>query len=143
MSLLRKLGLGSAPPRRGDQRLAMAVLLLELAGADFERSADELAAIRDALAEGLGLPQAEAAQLVERGLHSAQRAVSLHEFVATLNAELDTDGKRELLAWLWQVAHSDGSVAPREEALIRQLAELLFLPHADFVRSRLDAGSSR
>lgn len=138
MSLLRKLGLSTAPPPRAvDRQLAMAVLLLEVANADFERSEAELATIRDTLASKLGLRVEEAAALVARGARRAQQAVSLHEFVGALNAELDTDGKRELLGWLWQVAHSDGELAPREEALIRQLADLLFLPHEAFIRTRL------
>ena len=142
MSLLRKLGLTPVPAKPGmDRQLAMAVLLLELSRADFERSDAELAAIRRELASGLGLSAGEAETLVERGLHSAQRAVSMHEFVSALNAELDTEGKRELLRWLWRVAHSDGQLVPREEALIRQLADLLFLPHADFVRTRLETGA--
>lgn len=140
MSLLRKLGLAAAPPRRtADRHLAMAVLLLEVAGADFERSEAELATIRETLARQFGLRGDEAAALVERAHQRARRSVSLHEFVGDLNAELDADGKRELLGWLWQVAHSDGELAPREEALIRQLADLLFLPHETFIRTRLAA----
>lgn len=143
MSFLRKLSAALAPPppkAAVDRHLAMAVLLLETARADFERSPDELRLIREQLARGLGLDAGETEALLARAVDSAGAAVSLHEFVATLNAELDAEAKRELLVWLWQVALADGRVEPREEGMIRQLAELLFVPHADFVRARMAAG---
>lgn len=142
MSFLRKLSAALAAPTprpEVDRHLAMAVLLLETARADFERSADELALIRAQLSRGLGLDAAQTEALLARAADQAGAAVSLHEFVSALNRELDADGKRELLGWLWQVALADGRIEPREEALIRQLAELLFVPHADFVRTRLVA----
>lgn len=142
MSFLSKLTASLTPPPKAavDRHLAMAVLLLETARADFERSPDELALIREQLSRGLGLDAAQTDALLERAADSAGTAVSLHGFVAALNDELDADGKRELLLWLWQVALADGHIEPREEGLIRQLADLLFVPHADFVRTRLAAG---
>lgn len=143
MSFLRKLtaSLSTPVPKAAvDRHLAMAVLLLETARADFERSADELKLIREQLARGLNLDAAQTEALIARAADSAGTAVSLHEFVAALNHELDAEGKRELLVWLWQVALADGHIEPREEALIRQLADLLFVPHADFIRARFAAG---
>ncbi|MES0873564.1 TerB family tellurite resistance protein [Sinimarinibacterium thermocellulolyticum] len=141
--MLDKLaGLLRASPTMGaDQpahrHLAMAVLLVETARADFADQAEERAVMRDALVDALGLARAEAAQMVEQAFAESRQAVSLHGFIDTLNRELDADGKRQLLEWLWRVAYADGRVDPQEEARIRQLADLLFLPHADFVRLRL------
>ncbi|HEY9545365.1 MAG TPA: TerB family tellurite resistance protein [Solimonas sp.] len=143
MSFLRKLSASlstPAPKAAVDRHLAMAVLLLETARADFERGPDELELIREQLAHGLKLDAAQTEALIARATDSAGTAVSLHEFVAVLNHELDADGKRELLAWLWQVAFADGHIEPREEAMIRQLADLLFVPHADFIKARIAAG---
>src|SRR3546814_11870582 len=97
----------------------MAVLLLETARADFERGPDELELIREQLAHGLKLDAAQTEALIARATDSAGTAVSPHEFVAVLNHELDADGKREMLAWLWQVAFADVQIEPREEAMIR------------------------
>ena len=64
---------------------------------------------------------------------------SLYDFVKTLNDTMAPDAKRGLLRLLWDVAHADGHVDPHEEHLIRQLADLLHLSHADFIRGKLDA----
>ena len=142
MSLLRKLAAAFTTPEEKtiDRQLAMAVLLLETARADFERDDSELAEIRGQLQQRLGIDAAEVQTLLGRAQDSAAAAVSLHDYVRTLNRELDSDGKRELLRDLWRVALADGRLEPREEGLIRQLAELLFVPHADFVRTRHEAG---
>lgn len=142
MSLLRKLAAAFTTPEEKtiDRQLAMAVLLLETARADFERDDSELAEIRGQLQQRLGIDAAEVQTLLGRAQDSAAAAVSLHDYVRTLNRELDSDAKRELLRDLWRVALADGRLEPREEGLIRQLAELLFVPHADFVRTRHEAG---
>src|SRR3546814_12800904 len=84
-----------APKAAVDRHLAMAVLRLETARADFERGPDELELIREQLAHGLKLDAAQTEALIARATDSAGTAVSLHEFVAVLNHELDADGKRE------------------------------------------------
>jgi uncharacterized tellurite resistance protein B-like protein len=42
---------------------------------------------------------------------------------------------------LWRLAWADGRVDPQEEALIRRLADLLFVPHGVFVQEKLKAAS--
>jgi uncharacterized tellurite resistance protein B-like protein len=120
-------------PRR---HLAMAVLLVEAARADFADQGEERAVMRDALVHKFGLDADEADALVERAYTQSREAVSLHQFLGVLNTELDAGAKRCLLEWLWRVAYADGRVDPQEEARIRQLADLLFVSHADFVRLR-------
>lgn len=138
---------GAGPAARADEpvhrHLAMAVLLVETARADFADQGEERTVMRNALVEALGLGGDEAAELVDSAFSHSHEAVSLHAFLDTLNRELDGDGKRQLLEWLWRVAFADGRVDPQEEARIRQLAELLFLPPSEFVRLRLKVESER
>lgn len=126
---------GTPDPMR--RHLAMAVLLVETARADFEDQTAERAVMRDLLVSSLRLDRPDAERLVDRAFARSREAVSLHEFLQVLNAELDSPAKRELLEWLWRVAYADGRLDPQEEARIRQLADLLFIPNSDFVRLRL------
>ena len=120
-------------PRR---HLAMAVLLVEAARADFADQQEERAVMRDALVHKFGLGADEARELIDSAYEQSREAVSLHRFLGVLNDELDTEAKRGLLEWLWRVAYADGRLDPQEEARIRQIADLLFLSHADFIRLR-------
>ncbi|MFC4253724.1 TerB family tellurite resistance protein [Sinimarinibacterium flocculans] len=135
--MLRGANGASAGEEPVHRHLAMAVLLVETARADFADQGEERDVMRRALVDALGLNPDEAAELVDSAFSHSREAVSLHGFLDTLNRELDADGKRQLLEWLWRVAFADGRVDPQEEARVRQLAELLFLPHSEFVRMRL------
>lgn len=126
----------AAPPPPIEQSLAAAVLLVELARADFQQDDIEQDLIRRILSEAFALTPEQAAQLLQQATEHVQTAVSLHDFIATLNRQLDVGEKERLIGWLWQLAHADGQVDAREEALIRQLADWLHVRQA-FVRQRL------
>ncbi|MGQ0699542.1 MAG: TerB family tellurite resistance protein [Panacagrimonas sp.] len=122
------------PPRD----IATAVLLLECARADFEHSDAEFCEVRRLLADKFGLVSAELDRLIGDAGSEAREAVSLHGPVARLNAELSQQDKRELMSWLWRVAGADGHIDAHEEHLLRKLADLLHLSHADYIRTKLE-----
>lgn len=125
----------SHPPRD----VAIAVLLLECARADFENQPAELEMVRRGLREQFGVDEAALDKLLGDAGASARNAVSLHGPLSRLNAELSADDKRGLMGWLWRVAAADGRIDPHEEGLLRKLADLLYIPHADYIRAKLDA----
>lgn len=138
--LLQRL---DAPPPADEparRRLACAVLLLECARADYEHHEAELAEVRAALSARFGLSPEELERLVADANAEARRAISLHEYVERLNAQLLPPDKREIMEMLWRVAYADGRVDPHEEHLLRRLANLLHLPHRDYIAAKLAAG---
>ena len=143
---LRKLLQQSAgrPAASADyaRQLAAAVLLLEIARADYAHHEAERAALRAGLAREFHVPEAALDALLDQAALRAKQSVSLYDFVKTLNETMAPEAKRGLLRLLWDVAHADGKVDPHEEHLIRQLADLLHLSHADFIRGKLDAAGS-
>ena len=130
-----------APAASGEdeQRLAAAVLLLEVARADYAHAPAERAALRAGLAREFGVPEAALDALLDQAELRAKQSVSLFDFVQTLNRTMSQDAKRALLKLLWEVAHADGRVDPHEEHLLRRIADLLHLSHADFIRGKLEA----
>lgn len=128
-----------APPQDDALRRqqATAILLHELARADFDHHEQEAAQLRAELAQAFGLPPQEVDPLLDDAARAALEQVSLHAEIDHLNQTLDADGKRALLAMLWRLAAADGRIDPQEEALIRRLADLLFVPHAVFVQEKL------
>ncbi|MCC2657369.1 MAG: hypothetical protein K0Q76_2477 [Panacagrimonas sp.] len=127
------------PPRD----VAIAVLLLECARADFDKQPAELDEIRAALRTQSGLDDAEVERLMSQATESASSAVSLHGPVSRLNSELTPDDKRALMEWMWKVAAADGRVDPHEEHLLRKVADLLYVSHADYIRAKLGAVEGR
>ncbi|WP_165797256.1 TerB family tellurite resistance protein [Solimonas fluminis] len=127
----------AAAPRR---ELAIAVLLVETLRADFADSEAERLAARGILRDLCALEEAALDALLAEAEGEVRRNVSLHAFVAELNAALDAEDKRDLIGGMWRVAHADGRVHPEEELLIRRVADLLYVPHHDFIRQKLAAG---
>lgn len=122
-----------------ERRVALAVLLLECARADFDRDAAELAQVRAELAEHFDLSHAQVDALLRESLARADQSTSLYDFVATLNAALGAEDKRAIMALLWRIAYADGRLDPHEEHLLRRLADLLHVPHSDYIATKLAA----
>lgn len=138
--LLRESGARAPTASPADaQRLAAAVLLLEVARADYEHHGAEREVLRAGLAREFGIPEALLDALLDQAELRAKQSVSLFDFVQTLNRTMSQDQKRGLLHLLWQVAHADGRVDPHEEHLLRRIADLLHLSHADFIGGKLAA----
>jgi uncharacterized tellurite resistance protein B-like protein len=121
------------------RRLAVAQLLLEIARSDLAVAADEMKVIRAHLARAYALDDAQLdALLATAGAH-VERAISLHDTVTVINQALGPDDKARIIGGLWQVAFADGRLDPYEEALLRRLADLLYVPHGTFIREKLKA----
>jgi len=134
--LIRSLA-GSPPPPERRRELAVAVLLMETARADFEHAEPELDAVRKALSDTLDIDADAAESLMAQARDQARQTVTLHGFIAELNATTDAAGKRDLIALLWQVAYADGRIDRFEEHLLRRIADLLHMTHGDFIRAKL------
>lgn len=119
------------------QRIAAAVLLLEMAHVDHRHADEEYTEIRRQLKTHFGLDDAETEELVAEARPRAEESVSLYRFLKTLNDGLGPTEKREVLEMLWRVAYADRQLDPDEEHLLRELAELLYLPHSEFIRAKL------
>jgi uncharacterized tellurite resistance protein B-like protein len=138
--LMGLLGGGPGPAHEPpSEQLAVALLLLELARADFELPEVELAKMRELLAQRYGLEPAQVEALLQQAQSSGQTAVSLYDYVQTLNTRLDAPAKRQVMEMLWQLAYADGRLDKHEEYLLRKLAGLLYVSDEDYIRAKLAA----
>ena len=126
----------TADPKRR-RELAAAVLMVEVARADFDQDDREMAVVAQELAKQFGLSADEIKAITEKAQQTAEREVSLHRFVETLNDELEYDDKIAVLEMLWRVAYADGVLEKHEEHLMRRYADLLYIPHRDWIQAKL------
>lgn len=119
------------------QQLAAAVLLVEIARSDFDVADAELAVVVERLAEHFALPVTEARELLAQAQAEHTDSTSLEPYVSALNREASHADKLALLDALWRVAYADGELHRYEEHMLRRVAELLFLSHADFIQIKL------
>ena len=132
-----------APDRPKDpdalQRLAVAILLVEVARADFHIDPSERDEIRGVLASAYGIDPVRAAELVAGAERAAEEAVSLYDFTRRLNDELTPREKTTIIEMLWRIAFADGRIDKYEEHVVRRAADLLNVPHRRFIRAKLAA----
>jgi len=128
-------GVAKRDPVRA-KRIAAAVLMLEMAHADNNHDPQEYAEIRRQLKTHFGLDDSEVEDLITAAAPQAEAAVSLYAYLKTLNDGLDEQEKREVLEMLWRVAYADNQLDAHEEHLLRELAELLYLPHEQFLKAK-------
>lgn len=120
-------------------RLAAAALLIETARADFSEDAVEESALKKLLGDTLGLNPTEVGELLTRASAELDEATSLYDFTRVINDHYGAEEKRDLVTNMWRVAYADGRVDKYEESLIRQVAELTYVPHSDYIRAKLAA----
>lgn len=118
-------------------RLAAAVLLLEMEHTDHSYEPAERAEVERQLRDFFDLNFDEVAALIEVAEAEGSEAVSLHGFLRALNDGLDREHKRAVLEMLWRVAYADRHLDAREEGFLRQVADLLHLPHREFIKAKL------
>ncbi len=142
--MLKLLG-GTAPAAREQpgEQLAVALLLMELARADFDFAQVERQRIGELLAQRYALDPAQLQALMDQAQGAGRQAVSLFDYTQALNDRFDAAGKYQLMEMLWQVAWADGRLDPNEEHLLRKLAGLLYVPEADYIRAKLAVGEDR
>ncbi|WCE28321.1 tellurite resistance TerB family protein [Vibrio sp. SCSIO 43137] len=116
--------------------LAIAALLCQVALADQQVDEDEKKAKVQLLTHLLDIDTDKAKSLLDKAEQTAEQAISLYEFTTQLR-ELDHEKRYELVQAMWQVANADGVIDPLEDAVIRQVAELLYVDHSEFIRAKL------
>ena len=117
-------------------QVATAALLIEIARADFHIEDQELDKIAAALKAKFNLPSQEVADLIELATREAKQAISYYEFTSLINQEFSFEQKLKVIELMWQVAYADDYLQKYEEALIRKISDLLYIPHSDFIAAK-------
>ena len=117
-------------------RLATAALLMEMSGADFTRRPEELALVEALVRREFDLGAGETRELAQLAEAEAREAVSLYQFTGLINTHFSPEEKLRVVEMLWQVAYADRRLDKHEEALVRKVAELLYVPHRDFIQAK-------
>jgi uncharacterized tellurite resistance protein B-like protein len=129
----------SGEAQQHNLRLAAAALLVETSRADFTEDTTELKKLAQLLRTSLQLESNEVEELVIAAQQRVEQATSLYEFTQVINAHCDASQKLQLIRAMWLVAYADGNVDKYEEHLIRQVAELTFVAHSDYIQCKLAA----
>ena len=142
--MIQKLKQLFQAPQMGDEesreraiRLAAAALLIETARADFTEDLAERGRLEQLLTTSLQLGKDEVHELVTDASERLEESTSLYEFTRIINAHYNANQKLQLISAMWEVAYTDGNLNKYEEHLIRQVADLTYIPHSDYIQCKL------
>lgn len=122
--------------------LASAALLIEVMNCDHQMDARETEEIMAVLKSCLEISDQDLDEILALARNEARQATSLYEFTRLINDGYDYEQKVELVRNMWRVAFADGELDKYEDYLIRKVAELIYVSHSDFIRSKLEVKSA-
>ena len=141
--LSRLLAKIQAPDRHGGSEpsveLAAAVLLFEVAWADHQISDVELASVRETLTREFGIDEATVDDLVAESRAQQEGSVGMHRFTRAIVDAWTPRQRGQLVVQLWRLALNDAELDKYEEAVIRKIADLLYVSHSDFIAAKREA----
>ncbi|TAN71672.1 MAG: TerB family tellurite resistance protein [Methylobacter sp.] len=123
-------------------QLATAVLFLEMMYIDDKVEPKEQALILSLVQQNFSLTAEQATFFIAIAEQQRKQATDYFQFTSLINKEYSLEKKVRLIESLWKIAFVDGVLNMNEEYLVRKIADLLHVPHTDFImtKNRVGAG---
>lgn len=128
-----------AEDREAALRLATAVLMIDVARADYVFDETEFDNVLRLIEAHFGLSPEESAELVNEAEEKAEDIVSVHDFTKLLHDYLTEDEKAQIVSLLWQIAYADGRLDKFEDSLVLKISDLLYVSRGRVMRLKHDA----
>ena len=119
--------------------LAATALMIELSRADNSIDQQEIQTIIAIATDTFGLSEDEAADILSEAELKNAEAISLYEFTDTINENFNKAQKYNLIRNIWRVAYADETIDAHEDYLVRKVADLIYVSHADFIKAKHEA----
>lgn len=130
-------GLDAAAPHPEQAlQIATAALLLEMMRMDQATKGVEAETVVKALHEQFGLDPEQLDAILELAEEEARTATGYHQFTSLINKACSAEQKCRIVEFMWQVAYADGHLDAHEAHLMRKIADLLYVPHADYIAAK-------
>ena len=116
------------PGEPEDVQIAIVALLVQAARLDDHFDASERAAIERILAERFGLAADDIRGLVETAARRAEESTQILPFTRMVVDQLQPPERVQVIEMLYEVVLADGTLDPEEDALVRRIAGLIYVP---------------
>jgi uncharacterized tellurite resistance protein B-like protein len=117
--------------------VAACALLLEMAAADGEFSAEEQGVILSILMNDYQLDENEAAAIIKTAQAQRERSIDMWQFTNRINQNYSEEDKIRVMETIWKVIYADGKLDGHEDYLVHNLANLLRLTHSQLIEAKL------
>src|SRR4030042_2145171 len=118
-------------------QLATAALLIEMMKADAEIIGDERRMVMKTIMTRFHLTEEESDALLQFAEEKIRKATGYYEFTSLINKGFTYEQKVRVIENLWEIAFTDKSLDKHEEHMVRQIADLIYVEHKDFIDAKL------
>ena len=129
----------TAEDREAALRLATAVLMVDVARADYVFDESEFNSVLNLMEVHFGLSPEQAAELLNLAGNEADELVEVHRFTQLLHEHLSDDEKARIVSLLWQIAYADGQLDKYEDSLVLKISDLLYVSRGKVMQLKHDA----
>ena len=133
----RKENESAVDSKKNEQELTYASLLIEVINSDNKFDDRERDKLLEILSSKLEIHKEELDNFTELAQKQSEDSTSLYEFTREINDQYEYEEKVSLITDLWGIAYSDGKLDKYEDYVIRKIADLIYVSHADFIKSKL------
>ena len=123
--------------KKSEQELTYASLLIEVINSDNKFDDRERGKLLEILSNKLDIHKEELDNFTELAQKKSEDSTSLYEFTREINDQYEYEEKVSLITDLWGIAYSDGKLDKYEDYVIRKIADLIYVSHTDFIKSKL------
>lgn len=117
-------------------KLATASLFIEMMFQDHKVTDVEKQTVQKVLQENFDLSDSETTKLYELAEHEVTLATDYHQFTSLIAKNFDQPKKIKVIEYLWMIAFSDYQLDKHEEHMVRRIADLIYVPHKDFLQAK-------
>ena len=117
-------------------KLATASLFIEMMFQDHKVTDEEKQTVQTVLQENFDLSGHETKQLYELAELEVQHATDYHQFTKLIAKHFNQAQKIKIIEYLWMIAYSDYQLDKHEEHMVRRIADLIYVPHKEFIQAK-------
>lgn len=117
-------------------KLASAALLVEMIRMDHKIDQTEHDMVKALIKKDFELSEEETETLFTLAEEESKNAIDYYRFAKLINNEYDNARKIEIIENLWHIAYADGELDKYEEHYLRKVADLLHIPHKEFIKAK-------
>lgn len=117
-------------------KLASASLLIEMIRMDHKIEQTEHDMVKALIKKDFDLSEEETETLFTLAEEESQNAIDYYRFAKLINKEYDNSKKITIIENLWHIAYADGELDKYEEHYLRKVANILHIPHKEFIKAK-------
>ena len=119
-----------------DIEQAALVLMVEVISSDQNLALEEEQLLRQLLKHHTAANDLELDELIDQAKQDSNDSLDLYHYAKKIREHFDIEQKTQLMEQLWRLAYADGQLDKYETYTIRKIADLIYIPHSDYIKAK-------